>query len=481
MSIAASRMQQRRLDQERVFNETRAFLSDQEKIERRHDWENRTQKQIELQEANARKQKLLQQEQEEVNKRKQELQSLYNDEMQQWKQTLQSSLEVSQEEKMESIRRRAYQLKDKRERERQAFVAECYERQWVDACDELREFDSNQTLNRLTKDRALVIEKNRARAMEEQSNNAQQNDDDTSYVMSLINKDESHEQECRRQKEYELKRALDHQVQMQQSQAEHSRRKKQIEEKQQLSQLAMLEQEAKELDKELIGRSKQQEGGKEEGYEMLQELGQRANERKNKEIESRKQNLILLQHAMDIEKSQVDAERAKKEFGKEAASDFVQCLQEQSKVEEKENNAVNMIRNNELERVAKMNDDNLLADAEMKRRWQQQVDETRQEQIQRKQVEATARLREMKEEVKKVSCALKEADDAERRDLKQAKLQTLDVYNENKRVMEQKAREREQRILEKRNIALAEKQRDEEFRDRMEKYKCGHGGVSELL
>ena len=53
MSIAASRMQQRRLDQERVFNETRAFLSDQEEIERRHDWENRMQKQIENQEANA--------------------------------------------------------------------------------------------------------------------------------------------------------------------------------------------------------------------------------------------------------------------------------------------------------------------------------------------------------------------------------------------------------------------------------------------
>ena len=117
MSIAASRMQQRRLDQERVFNETRAFLSDQEEIERRHDWENRMQKQIKFQEANAQKQKLLQQEQEDVTKRKQELQLLYNGEMQQWKQTLQSSLEVSQEEKMEQIRRRAYQLKDKREKE----------------------------------------------------------------------------------------------------------------------------------------------------------------------------------------------------------------------------------------------------------------------------------------------------------------------------------------------------------------------------
>ena len=56
MSIAASRMQQRRLDQERVFNETRAFLSDQEEIERRHDWENRMQKQIKFQETNAQKQ-----------------------------------------------------------------------------------------------------------------------------------------------------------------------------------------------------------------------------------------------------------------------------------------------------------------------------------------------------------------------------------------------------------------------------------------
>ena len=467
-------MQQRRLDQERVFNETRAFLSDQEEIERRHDWENRMQKQKLFQETNAQKQKLLQQEQEEVNKRKQELQLLYNGEMQQWKQTLQSSLEVSQEEKMEQIRRRAYQLKDKREKERQRYVAECYERQWVDACEELREFDSNQTLNRLTKDRALMIEKNRAIAMEEQHNNVQQSND-TPYAISLINKDESHEQECRRQREYELKRALDHQVQMQQSQAEHARRTRQLEEKQQLSQLAMLEQEAKESDKELIDMAKQQ------GYELLKETRQRFKQREKKELESRKQNLILLQHAMDMENKQIDAEKAKKEFGKEAAYEYIQCLHEQSKVEEEENNAVNMIRNNELERLAKINDEKLAAEAEMKRRWQEEVDHTRQEQIRRKQVEAEARLREMDTEVKKVSSALEEADEADRRDLKEAHLQRMEVYNENKRVMEQKSRQREQSMQEKRNIALAEKRKEDEYKNRMEKYKRGHGGVSELL
>ena len=472
MSIAASRMQQRRLDQERVFNETRAFLSDQEEIERRHDWENRMQKQIKFQEANAQKQKLLQQEQEDVTKRKQELQLLYNGEMQQWKQTLQSSLEVSQEEKMEQIRRRAYQLKDKREKERQRYVAECYERQWVDACEELREFDSNQTLNRLTKDRALMIEKNTI-AMDEQHNNIQQSDD--AYAMSLINRDESHEQECRRQREYELKRALDHQVQMQKSQAEHARRTRQFEEKQQLSHLALLEQEAKESDKELIEKAKQQ------GYEMLQETRKKAKECEKKELESRKQNLILLQHAMDMEKKQIDAEKAKKEFGKEAASEYIQCLHEQSKVEEKENNAVNMIRNNELERLAKINDDKLAAEAEMKRRWQEEVDHTRQEQIRRKQVEAEARLREMDTEVKKVSSALQEADEADRRDLEKAHSQRMEVYNENKRVMEQKEKQREQRMQEKRNIALAEKLKEDEYRNRMEKYKRGHGGVGELL
>lgn len=64
------------------------------------------------------------------------LQSLYSSEMTDWEQTVQSSREISQDDIMNQIRDRAYMLKDRREKERQQFVSECYERQWANACEE---------------------------------------------------------------------------------------------------------------------------------------------------------------------------------------------------------------------------------------------------------------------------------------------------------------------------------------------------------
>lgn len=128
MSIAASRLQQRRRDQERVLHETESFLSSYHNTTRLHDWENRTQKQIEEREVEAIAQRLKEEDEDELWRRKQDLQSLYRTEMEGWKETLQSTLEETQEERMEKIRARAYELKEKREAERQAFVKECYER-----------------------------------------------------------------------------------------------------------------------------------------------------------------------------------------------------------------------------------------------------------------------------------------------------------------------------------------------------------------
>ena len=94
----------------------------------------------------------------ELDERKKNLQSLYSSEMTDWEQTVQSSREISQEDRMNQIKDRAYMLKDQREKERQQFVSKCYERQWANACEELRILESKQVLDRLTKDRAFLIQ-----------------------------------------------------------------------------------------------------------------------------------------------------------------------------------------------------------------------------------------------------------------------------------------------------------------------------------
>ena len=118
MSIAASRIRQRRRDQERIFQENQSFIDEHDNTQRRHEWEHRSSLQTEQREVETITERLLQQEEEELLRRKQELQTIYNDEMSQWKETLRSSLEVSQEQRMEQIRSRAYELKCSREAER---------------------------------------------------------------------------------------------------------------------------------------------------------------------------------------------------------------------------------------------------------------------------------------------------------------------------------------------------------------------------
>ena len=76
--------------------------------------------------------------------------------MSHWKETLKSSLEVTPEERMERIRTRAYDLNAKREAERKEFVEECNERQWRDACGDLRAFDSKAT-HHTTQNRCQIM------------------------------------------------------------------------------------------------------------------------------------------------------------------------------------------------------------------------------------------------------------------------------------------------------------------------------------
>ena len=135
MSIAASKLQQRRRDQERLLHETQSFLNEHHDTKIIHNWERRTEQQIEQREVDALACKLLQRDEEELRERKEALQSMFDGEMTRWKQTLQGSLEVTQEDRMERIRTRAYELKEKREAERQHVVKECYEKQWRDECE----------------------------------------------------------------------------------------------------------------------------------------------------------------------------------------------------------------------------------------------------------------------------------------------------------------------------------------------------------
>jgi hypothetical protein len=353
---AASQLQNRHRDQERVLRETQSFIAQQNKTQRRHNWEQRTQLLIDQREANAITQKLLQQKQDELKERKQEMKSLHENEMNGWKKTLQTSLEVTQEQRMEEIKERAYELKTQREADRQAFVGKCYERHFVDECDELREFDSKATLDRTRKDQEAMIRSKKV-SMEEEPH----------FSTSLINKDESGEQAHRRQASFELKLALDRQVQWKKAQIEDMKKKRQLEEKEQLRQLALLEEKKRQAEKEAIEKARRN------GDEMLQDLRLRAIEREKQKSREIEQNRILLQHALDMEHNRIEMEHAKKHAGK------VECIRgdgttgDEAIEDAMKNHRIDETRKSQSIRLDKIKDDRMAAEADSKRRWMQEV------------------------------------------------------------------------------------------------------------
>jgi hypothetical protein len=443
--MSASDLQRRR-DQERALHETQSFLSKHQNTQRLHDWEQRTQQQIDQREVNTIAQKLLQREEEKLQQRQQELQSLYKNEMSCWNETRQRSMTVTQEERMEQIRARAYELKERREKERQAFVKECYERQWMESCDDLRALNSKAMLDRLTKDRELII-KNKKRISEEQQKCQAEN----VVVPSLTDENDGGTNERRRQLSLEYKRALDHQTQWKRSHAESLVISKQLQEKDQLDQLAKLQELEKQSGRELI------EKAKEDGKEMLQEMQQRSKERETRQSIERNQNRILLQHVMEEERRQIQMEQAKKELGREIASDFMQCLKDQAKEDERENDYIDRILNNEVERWANLSDEKIAAEMEYKRQWMKevslnnnsflikiysalitsnlihpQVDASWQEQIRRKQIEAEKTRTVMEQEIADVQAALRREAEVEVAETENARAKRIETMMDNK-------------------------------------------------
>ncbi len=456
MSVAAFKLQQRRRDQERILHETESFLHQHNNTERLLDWENRTQQQIQQREESNLAQQFQKQDEDELNKRQNELQSLYNREMSEWKDTLQRSLEVSQEEKIEQIRKRAYELKARRESERQKFVKECYERRWREACDDLRALDSKATLDRLMKDRkAMIQKKTLGNSDDGPSRQSQADDYQTNQRMTLMQQRENDESMLRRKSNLQTKEALDQQLQWKRAQIVSITAQIKQEEQEQLRHLALLEQQAKESQHALTEQAKQ------EGDDMLRETMQRAKQREDQRQIEKDRDWRLLQHALELERAQIKAENAKKEEGKEAASEYVYCLREQIKQEEKENQHVTAMRDEASEKIFQRNDEKMAAEAERRRQSMEEVKLSRQEQIRMKERESEELRREKEREFQETKAALQRDGEAERRKLEQTKTEKIENTSANKKIMEQMKKERaleqQEKLLLNKQIQYAEK------------------------
>jgi hypothetical protein len=436
MSVAAFKLQQRRRDQERLLHEKESFLRQHYNTERMLDWENRTNAKIHQREVVEYTNRLLREDEEELRERQADLASLYNGEMNEWKKDLRQKLEVTPQQRMEQIRSRAYALKAQREAERQEFVKECYQRQWREACDDLRAIDSKATLDRLAEDRKLMM-------LTKEAMEKNKVEDEGSGNMSFLDKDENDENNQRRQINMQTKQALDVQLQWKREQQAAISAERQREEEDQLRHLAHLEQQSKDAHNALLQKAKK------EGDEMYQETLARAKLREEQRQLERDHDWILLQHALDIERNQIAAENAKKEEGKEAGARYVQCLRAQADQDVKDRQKVNAIRDEASEKIFKKNDEKLAAEANRRRQWMDEVKISRQEQIRMKEEEAERRRLDEDAELREGRAAFLRQEEIERQREEQAKADRIQNMLANKAIMEKRAKDREMEQQEK--------------------------------
>lgn len=317
-------------------------------------------------------------------------------------------------------------------------------RQWADACDDLRAYESKATLDRLNRDRQMMMKTKR---VDEERHRPSESMD----AMCLIQKDED---EGRSTSSREFRQALDHQVHMKKSQAALARQQELHEQEEQLRQLAVLEQKAREAEKAAV------EERRREGREMLAETMQRKKDRNEQAARARQQNLLLLQHNLDMERAQLQAEAAKRDAGKRTVHE---CPSEKGRDEEEEN----VFHQHELDRLARRNDEKMNADTERRKVTSHAIHESRQEQIRRKQLEEEDLRRDRELEAAEIERALRKAEEDENAEALKAQQAREAISQANKETIDRRSREREKVRQSKHLLQKRLQDEQQEYQERL--------------
>lgn len=442
----------RRRAAEKVFRARENYLEEQRKVDHFVNWEHRTTKQIEKRTLLDQTRRLKEKDEETLKVRREELKGLYESEMTQWREQVALSLHVSPEERMEQIRTKAYQLKEKRELERQSYVKQCYDRQWRDACDEARTLDSKAKLDKLMYDRKHALASKQSKFSEEDIKQRRE----YKKKLELLEQKEKSEMEARQRKNLEMKLSLDHQVKvlkqknaalMQQTLTEE---RKQIEKW--IEEEKMMKQETEKEARESYAR----------GQDILKSNLERHHERERNEALQRERDLLLIHYAQEKERKEIEKELSMRDQGKEMTKDYVKFYRAQMIKDEKENSRIEATRNEAMEKIWDKRDEQLKAQAEARRKLMVEVNEGRQMQI--------SNLKQQIENDKKEETLLalqnKEEwlrqEEAERSNRLKAKKETEQNMEANKRLMQlkldEKQRMEQEKFLMTKQALYAEKQ-----------------------
>lgn len=450
MSLAAASLTRRRA-QEKIVKERQDFIKDECNATYVAQWEKKTSLRIEKQDQKNRADRLAEIDKKSLKQRQANICELYAKDEAEWKHKLETSQNISTEDRMLEIREKADRLKVKREKERQDFENQCYERQWRDGCDELRRLHSKAITDKVMRDRSYAFELNdknkdkvedASRCRNEQSIKTKENRNNDNDKPEIINKN------------LEIKAALDAQIECTRQRNQKQNEEQRLEEQKKLETWKKIDEaeRRKELKTRQVARLR--------GEETLKENAKHIQDREREKAIQREQDLVLLKYVLSKEKQDIQKEEQEKYQGKESAREYLRFLKDQSVKEKEENGVVDTIRNEEMDKILTTRENKTHSKDKSKKQLLKEIHASRLQQI----AENERREREEKEElarqVSRNQLEWERQEEAERKKAFQKKEETVKNMLANQAVMEEKSRlktqEKQRELLEQKEIQMDE-------------------------
>jgi hypothetical protein len=277
-----------------------------------------------------------------LNQRRHELANLYDREMKSWKYLLENSKETTEERKAK-IRERANALKAKREAGNADYVRAMRQKQWRNGCDDLRDLDTQATVQEVARRRQEQLVE---RAYSNEREATDEKEWDKAWDSDRLRKEERERRDAgmQRKRNTDMKRDLDIQVR----QASDGRR---------------LMTDVERTEAEETKARWQQEEDEQNRYEMSLKAALRAegkrvqldnNERQKlrgiKATEEMQNDLILLQVALEKERRELEEEEEKKRQEKESTKKYQELLKLQMVKEKQDDSLLEELRRQDSER-----------------------------------------------------------------------------------------------------------------------------------
>jgi hypothetical protein len=453
----------KRRAQEKLLQERQRFIKDEIHATAVAVWEHKTADRILKQDLATRVARMQQTDSEDIEKRRKKMRDLYEHERITWQQEIEKRNEIPFEQKMNDIRERAHRLKDRREKENEAFVRECYDRQWREGCDEIRTLNAKAMTEKLIHDRRQAVQ---MKGNCSEPNVSDVNEDNFMFYLERREKEDIVQRQSANE---QVKKALDEQIRS------NNQRIKTMEERQRdeaCEQLKLWEQSELEekMNKEEIMRQ-----NRDRGLQIATDNKNRLEDKEKEQIEKLKEEKIILEYAQEKEKRQIEIELMQKQQNKGESRDYVDFLREQMVKEERDTSEIERIRSSEMEKIWNKRDEELKEREFNRKRISMEIKESREKQItDRRQKEEERKTIEALEVRRNISLWEKQQEQ-EKEEYERKRMLIREMMMWNKRSMEEKHQER---MLERQQKHMIKEKMIRDEMEYQERIKCEAGKIN---